>query len=161
MQVAGIIKNSVVNGVSTRDVVFFQGCKHRCRGCHNMETWSVYGGKTYTVDELLDELKDSPHDVTISGGEPLLQFAELGQFLKRLYEEQGKRCWVYTGYRYEELSMFMLSTLVRYVDVLVDGRFEEDKKDLTLQFKGSSNQRLIDLPMTIATGKIVEWRESR
>ena len=162
MRVAGLIKNSVVNGIGIRDTLFLQGCKHHCNGCHNPETWNLKGGTVQTIDELMDEFKDSTNDITISGGEPILQFHEdLYHFMKRVHREQGKRFWLYTGYRYEELPNFVLIMLSEFTDVLVDGRFELDKKDLTLQFRGSSNQRLIDLPKSVKEEKIILWEDDR
>lgn len=160
MRVAGIVKNSVVNGIGIRDVLFLQGCKHHCKGCHNPTTWNLEGGKLYTIDYLIDEFKDSANDITISGGEPLLQFHDdLYHFMKRMHREHGKRFWLYTGYRYEEIPNFILIMLSEFTDVLVDGRFELDKKDLTLQFRGSSNQRLIDLPKSIKEEQIILWED--
>lgn len=158
IRISGIIKNSVVNGIGIRDVVFLQGCKHHCKGCHNPGTWNLEGGEERSIESLKEELKGSSNDLTISGGEPILQFHEdLFHFMKQMYREQGKRFWLYTGYRYEELPSFIWIMLSEFTDVVVDGRFEIDKKDLKLQFRGSSNQRLIDLPKTVREERIVLW----
>ena len=162
MRVAGIVKNSVVNGIGIRDVLFLQGCKHHCKGCHNPTTWNLDGGKEQTIDYLINQFKDSTNDMTISGGEPLLQFQDdLYHFMKRMHREHGKRFWLYTGYRYEEIPTFILLMLSEFTDVLVDGRFALDKKDLTLQFRGSSNQRLIDLPKSVKEEQIILWEDKR
>jgi anaerobic ribonucleoside-triphosphate reductase activating protein len=158
IRVASILKDSVVNGEGIRDVVFLQGCKHFCKGCHNPQTWNVEGGTEFTVEEILNELKGSNNQVTISGGEPLLHLPSLFELLNRLEREQGKRCWLYTGYRFNEIPHYILVELAYYVDVLVDGRFELDKKDLRLAYRGSTNQRLIDLPQTIANKELTLWR---
>jgi anaerobic ribonucleoside-triphosphate reductase activating protein len=158
MKVAGILQSSIVDGEGIRDVLFLQGCKHHCKGCHNHRTWDINGGMEYSVDELVDEFKLGYHDITISGGEPLLQFQDdLYHFMKRMHREYGKRFWLYTGYRYEEIPNFVLIMLSEFTDVLVDGRFELDKKDPELQFRGSSNQRLIDLPKSVKEEKVVLW----
>lgn len=159
MRVAGIINNSVVNGIGVRDVIFFQGCPHHCRGCHNPHTWGYDGGYTINIEDLCDKFKDSANEITLSGGEPILQYSELLVFMKYVNREQHKRFWIYTGFRYEEIPPNMLAELSEYVDVLVDGKFEEDKKDLKLQFRGSSNQRLINLPESVKKNKIVIWEE--
>ena len=159
MKVAGIIKNSVVNGTGIRDVVFLQGCNHRCVGCHNPETWNTEGGKDMTLEEIDNELKGSSNQITISGGEPMLQYDELIVWLSCINRWHGKRFWLYTGFKYEEIPPKMLRELARYVDVLVDGRFEIEKKDLTLRFRGSSNQRLIDLSKSLAYGRVKEWED--
>lgn len=158
MKVAGILQSSIVDGEGIRDVLFLQGCKHQCKGCHNWRTWDIEGGMEYSVDELEDNFKLGEHDITISGGEPLLQFQDgLYHFMKRMHREYGKRFWLYTGYRYEEIPNFVLIMLSEFTDVLVDGRFELDKKDPNLQFRGSSNQRLIDLPKSVKEEKVVLW----
>lgn len=161
MRVAGIIKDSVVNGVGIRDVLFLQGCKHHCEGCHNPHTWNPMGGKEHTIESLVKKFKNSGNNMTISGGEPILQFTEICEFMKRIKEEQGKSFWLYTGFRYEELPPHILRELSFYVDVLVDGRFEKDKKDLTLSFRGSSNQRLIDLKESLYWNEVVLWEGRR
>lgn len=158
MQIAGILKNSVVNGEGIRDVVFVQGCPHHCKGCHNPHTWNPEGGERMDTVEVLKELKDSPNNVTISGGEPLMQYDSVRVLVNELKWLQGKSIWLYTGYRFEELdNEIWYWLMVNGVDVVVDGRFEEDKKDLTLQFRGSSNQRLIDLKKTLDEGQVVLW----
>jgi anaerobic ribonucleoside-triphosphate reductase activating protein len=157
MRLAGMIKNSVVNGTGIRDVVFLQGCPHQCIGCHNAHTWNASGGYWKTIPELMEELADSNNDITISGGEPLTQYSELLTFMEMVSKTQNKRFWLYTGYHYEDLLPSALEELAKYVDVLVDGPFEIDKKDLRLQFRGSSNQRLIDLPKSVANNKIILW----
>ncbi len=159
MKVAGIIQNSVVNGIGVRDTIFFQGCEHHCIGCHNPKTWDINGGEEMSVQRIAEIFKDSPHDITLSGGEPLLQYDEIIGLMGYMYNAQRKRFWIYTGFRYEEIPPRMLEVMSKYVDVLVDGRFEESKKDLKLQFRGSSNQRLIDLPKSVAKGKVILWEE--
>ena len=160
MRVAGIIKNSVVNGIGIRDVLFLQGCPPHCKGCHNPQTWNVLGGeKERPVDIAVELHSDSENDVTISGGEPLLQYSEVIELMDIMNFYYGTRFWLYTGYTYEALPPDALEELSKYVDVLVDGRFEIDKKDLTLQFRGSSNQRLIDLPKSVANNKIILWED--
>ena len=159
MKVAGIIQNSVVNGIGVRDVIFLQGCEHHCPGCHNPKTWNINGGEEMSISRLDDILRDSPHDITISGGEPLLQYDEVIELMDYMSYGTNKRFWLYTGFKYDEIPPHMLEEMSKYVDVLVDGRFEESKKDLKLQFRGSSNQRLIDLPKSIEKGKVILWEE--
>jgi anaerobic ribonucleoside-triphosphate reductase activating protein len=112
------------------------------------------------VSEIYNEIKDSPHNVTISGGDPLLQWIELKELLKLITHTSDKTIWVYTGFKWEELSSYKQFELAQYVDVLVDGRFELDKKDLTLPFRGSSNQRLIDVRKSVKENKVVLWEEN-
>ena len=159
MRIAGIIQNSVVNGIGVRDTIFFQGCEHHCIGCHNPKTWDINGGEEMSIQRIAEIFKASEHDITLSGGEPLLQFDEIMELMKYINEEQGKRFWLYTGFRYDEIPPSMLSELSKYVDVMVDGRFEESNKDLKLAFRGSSNQRLIDLPKSVEKGRVILWEE--
>ena len=159
MKVAGIIQNSVVNGIGVRDVIFVQGCEHHCPGCHNPKTWNINGGEEMSISRLDDILRDSPHDITISGGEPLLQYDEVIELMDYMSYGTNKRFWIYTGFKYDEIPPHMLEEMSKYVDVLVDGRFEEHNKDLKLQFRGSSNQRLIDLPKSVEKGRVILWEE--
>ena len=158
MKIAGVIKNSVVNGIGIRDVIFLQGCYHRCEGCHNPETWNVEDGLDISAMDLYDMIKDSPNNVTISGGEPLLQWYGLIKLLKLITRNSNKTIWLYTGFTFEKLNPKLQRELSQYVDVLVDGKFEIDKKDLTLEFRGSSNQRLIDLKKSVKGNKVILWR---
>lgn len=158
MQIAGILKNSVVNGEGIRDVVFLQGCSHHCKGCHNPHTWNPEGGRYVSANDIINELRESPNPVTISGGEPLEQFLLVHFLIYSLNRRQGKTTWLYTGYRFDEIDRKIWQKLSKAgVVVVVDGRYEEDKKDLALQFRGSSNQRLIDLRKTLDQGQVVLW----
>ena len=158
MRIAGIVRDSVVNGFGLRDVIFVQGCGKHCKGCHNPDTWDYEGGCHKFLGELVEELSDSSNDVTISGGEPLDQFEDLLE-LCRMLNEQGKHIWVYTGNVVDPNKLTYLK-LARYVDVIVDGRFVEEKKDSNLLFRGSSNQRIINLPVSVILGEIVEWEDN-
>lgn len=157
MRLAGIVRDSIVDGPGIRDVVFFQGCGKRCKGCHNPNTWDYQGGCHRFLGDVVKELSDSSNDVTISGGEPLDQFSDLFDLCKQLHK-QGKSIWVYTG-NVVDPTKTIYQKLAQYVDVIVDGRFVEEQKDSSLLFRGSSNQRLIDLPMSVIMGEIIEWED--
>ena len=157
MRIAGIVRDSIVDGVGVRDVVFFQGCGKRCKGCHNPDTWDYMGGNHMFLGDVITALADSSNDVTISGGEPLDQFDDLLE-LCRMLSEAGKKIWLYTGNVVDPTKNTYVQ-LSRYVDVIVDGRFVEDKKDCNLLFRGSSNQRLINLPMSVIMGEIIELED--
>jgi anaerobic ribonucleoside-triphosphate reductase activating protein len=163
MRIAGIIKNSVVNGVGIRDVIFTQGCPHRCQGCHNPETWKFDGGTEMTVDKLAKEFKDSANDITISGGEPFWNYQDLFNIILELkVDHPNKKFWIYTGYKFEELNRVMVDILCNLgVEVIVDGRYERDKRDLTLQFRGSSNQRIIDVRKSLEAHEVILWEERK
>ncbi len=160
LRIAGIVKESIVDGPGIRYVIFAQGCKHHCRGCHNPETHSFEGGTLIEVDTILKEVACNPllDGITLSGGEPFEQaegFVGLAQEIKK----RNLHLMVYTGYTYEELleksrSHPSWGGLLELTDILVDGRFVIEKRDLLLVFKGSSNQRIIDMNKTRLTGQL-------
>ena len=159
LRIAGIIKESIVDGPGIRLVVFSQGCKHNCKGCHNPETHSFTGGRLINIEDILEMVKDNPllDGITFSGGEPLEQaesFAVLGEKIK----EMGLNVITYTGYTYEKIIESFYDRpdwerLMRCTDILIDGPFEIDKKSLMLKFRGSSNQRIIDVKDSILCGE--------
>lgn len=157
MRIAGIVRDSIVNGPGVRDVVFFQGCGKRCNGCHNPETWDYMGGCHRFMGDVVNELAESDNDVTISGGEPFDQIEDLVEFSRRL-KAMGKSVWVYTG-NVVDPTKYLYAVLAQYVDVIVDGRFVEELKDPDLLFRGSANQRIIDLPKSVKEETIVLWEE--
>ncbi|WP_242143413.1 MULTISPECIES: anaerobic ribonucleoside-triphosphate reductase activating protein [unclassified Bacillus cereus group] len=148
MRVMNVIHDSVVDGEGLRTVVFFAGCPHRCIGCHNPQSWNICNGTEMTAEEIIKEIATNPlTDVTFSGGDPFLQAAEVKKVAKGV-KDLKKNLWIYTGYMLEEIQNSQnndMIELLQYGDVLVDGRFELDKRDLTLPFRGSSNQRIIRL----------------
>lgn len=161
IRIANIIKESIVDGPGIRMVVFAQGCKHKCPGCHNPETHSFDGGTLVTVDWILEQAKRNPllDGITFSGGEPFEQadaFAVLAQEAKKL----NLNIVTYTGYTYEYIIENSSryggwDTLLDNTDILVDGRYESEKRDILLKFRGSENQRIIDVKRTKSENKIV------
>ena len=158
IRIAGVVRESIVDGPGIRFVVFAQGCPHRCRGCHNEAALGFRGGKMCDVGKLLLEIKKNPlvSGVTFSGGEPFCQpegFLSLALKLK----EENINIISFTGYTYEELMALAeenqyVGRLLCNIDVLIDGRFVLEKKDMTEQFKGSTNQRYIDMQATRERG---------
>ena len=146
-----------VDGPGIRFVVFLQGCPLRCQYCHNPDTWDYNGGHQRFIGELVEELSDSSNDVTISGGEPLDQIEDLVELCRQL-KAQGKNIWVYTG-NVVDPSKYTYLVLAQYVDVIVDGRYVEELKVPNLRFRGSSNQRIIDLPKSVKEERIILWEE--
>lgn len=144
IQVAGFNDSSIVDGFGIRFTIFVQGCPNHCEGCHNKETWDFNAGTTYDCDDILKKLKDIPYEgITLSGGEPFCQ-QEACKYIADKAHEMGMNVWSYTGFTYEELKR-KGSLLLPSVDVLVDGRFEQSKRSLDFRFRGSSNQRVIDV----------------
>ena len=158
IRVSGIIPESIVDGPGIRFVLFVQGCPHHCPGCHNPDTHDFAGGYDMQWEDILEQIKREPvFGVTFSGGEPFAQadaLLPLAEEIKRL----GKHLMVYSGYTFEQLTAKgdkSTDRLLRLADVLVDGRFMLEQKSLTLRFRGSSNQRVIDLPETFRQGQVV------
>lgn len=161
IRIAGIINESIVDGPGIRMVVFAQGCKHKCPGCHNPETHSFDGGTWVSVDSILEQVKRNPllDGITFSGGDPFEQ-AEAFAVLAREAKKLNLDIMTYTGYTYEYILANACrhrgwDTLLNETDILVDGRYEPDKRNLLLKFRGSENQRLIDVNRTKAENRIV------
>ena len=161
LTLSGIIKESIVDGPGIRYVVFAQGCPHHCVGCHNPQTWSFEGGKRVIIPQIMDEIKENPliSGVTLSGGEPFCQAEDMAK-LARAVHEKGLNVIAYTGYIYEKLiemskSKPEIMDLLKQVDVLVDGPFVSALKSYELKFKGSSNQRAIDVKKSLKQNKTV------
>lgn len=156
IRVAGIQQDSIVDGKGLRFVVFTQGCPHHCPGCHNPETHSLYGGRTMDTNEIIEQINANPlcDGLTLSGGEPFCQPRACAE-IARAAKKRGMNVWCYTGYRLEELNtMANDGELLKEIDVLVDGRFILAKRSLNLDFRGSSNQRVIDMNTYRKTGEI-------
>ena len=161
LRIAGTVGDSIVDGPGLRLTVFVQGCPHHCPGCHNPHTHDFEGGHDTTVEELFAAYCENPllRGVTLSGGEPFCQPAPLAQ-LAHLVHAHGGDVFCYTGYTYEQLCEKQdpaVDALLGAIEVLVDGPFLLAERDLTLRFRGSTNQRMIDIPRTRETGEIVLW----
>ena len=161
IRLADIVPESVVDGKGIRMTVFVQGCKHACKGCHNPVTWSTDGGEVRDISFITGLAEKDPllDGLTLSGGEPFLQPAPLYELSKWCHAHK-LNVWCYSGYTYEQLTEMAKSdddvkNLLGEIDVLVDGPFIEEKKDLLLVFRGSGNQRVIDLNKTREAGEIV------
>ena len=144
------IYESFVDGQGIRLVVFLNGCEHKCKGCQNPQTWDMYSGKNFPVEmiakfinEKLIEGKGYYQGITFSGGDPLYQSKELNDLILLLKRDNPDiDIWCYTGFKYEEIKDL---EVIRNIDVLVDGKYEEAKKCFDKPFRGSSNQRVISL----------------
>lgn len=163
---APLQSDSVVDGFGVRAVIWTQGCSHNCPFCQNPQTHDFNGGAEFDIEEIKRELDDlvGQDGITLSGGDPLFQIdavTEIAKYAKSL----GLNIWCYTGFVYEDILKLSEKNpkyleFLGYVDVLVDGKFESELKNLTLLFRGSSNQRLIDMPKTLKENKIVLIPES-
>lgn len=156
MRVIGYLPNSIADGEGIRQVFFLSGCPHHCNGCHNPETWNYSNGEKYTVEQIVSKALESPYNVTFSGGDPLFQLTELNACMGLI--KPHRSIWVYTGYTWEEImDNAALKSVLPNIDVLVDGRFEIDKRNPELIFRGSENQRVIDVQKSLETGNIELW----
>ncbi len=158
LRVLDIVEATTVDGPGFRNAIYFAGCIHHCDGCHNPQSWDMEGGKEMEMSELAELLIDRGLDVTFTGGDPVMQGPELITLASRL-REAGLTIWLYTGYEYQQLmEMPSMRRLLDYVEVVVDGRFVKELRDESLLFRGSSNQRLVDVALTRLTGKVTEWK---
>ena len=157
-----ITKNDIANGPGVRCVLWVSGCKLNCRGCHNKFSQDFHAGQLFdekAKEELFNAL-DKPHiqGLTISGGHPLeLENFEVTLNLVKEIKQKfpTKDIWLYTGYLYEELYYREIARILLYIDVLVDGPYIEEQRDISLTFRGSRNQRLIDVKETLKQGKVI------
>lgn len=148
---------SLADGVGLREVVYVALCTHMCEGCQNKNYWNDLGDEVL-IDEVVERLYKNPlTNITISGGDGLtVQYQNTLELCKRLKERGNKTVWVYTGYTYEELLRNGKDEILKYIDVLVDGKFEMNKRNISLKFKGSSNQRIIDVQKSLEQNRIVK-----
>ncbi|AWK50360.1 anaerobic ribonucleoside-triphosphate reductase activating protein [Clostridium beijerinckii] len=161
IRLSGIAYESLVNGPGMRRVFFAQGCKHNCKSCFNPDTHDFYGGEEKNLDELIEDTLDNPilRGVTFSGGDPWEQ-ADKFAYMATAFKEKGLNIWSYTGYTYEHIIEHKdeyegWNDLINNIDVLVDGKFEDDKQQDGLKFRGSTNQRIIDVKESIRLNKVI------
>ena len=156
ISVISIVESTSVDGPGLRTTVYCAGCGHRCKGCHNPQSWDINSGTLTDVTILADRLLSTNEDITFSGGDPMFQpegFTELARAIK---EKSQKNIWCYTGYTFEKLlNNPKQAELLKYIDVLVDGKFKQALRDESLLFRGSSNQRLIDVKASLRENKTV------
>ena len=163
VKVIGIDPESVSDGPGVRFTIFFSGCRHRCPGCHNPEAQDFSAGTEFDDSmqaSVIEHIARCPiiTGFTLSGGDPMFSAGDVLRFVQRLREKlPGINIWLYTGFTCEEIIEAEQIALLELCDVLVDGRFEQDRLDLTTSFRGSTNQRIIDLTATRAAGRIKFW----
>ncbi len=162
LRIADIIGESIVDGPGYRMTVFTQGCPHHCVGCHNPHTHSFDGGKLITVGEIIDRFRKNPllSGITLSGGEPVCQAGACAEIAKAVHSLK-KNVIVYSGYTFEQLYEMSktnadVKDLLTNSDILIDGKFDLSQRSLEFRFKGSKNQRTLDLKASVTEGKAIE-----
>ena len=150
IRVLDIKYGTSVDGIGLRTSIYCAGCQNHCPGCHNPQSWDENGGESISIDVLFKNIVDADMNVTFTGGDPMLHpegFIELAQMIK---DNTDKNIWCYTGYKFEDLIQHPTRRkLVELCDVIVDGRFVESERDLSLHFRGSRNQRVIDVQKSL------------
>lgn len=161
ISVLSIIEDTMVDGPGFRTSIYCAGCRHQCPGCHNPQSWDFKGGQAMTTDDIMRIIEADPYaqGVTFSGGDPMYQpegFADLARAIRKRTE---KTIWCYTGFTFEVLvNNPRQRALLELIDVLVDGPFIKAERDETLCFRGSRNQRLIDVPASLQAGHVVSYQ---
>lgn len=159
IQVLDIIEDTMVDGPGFRTSIYCAGCHHECPGCHNPQSWNPGGGHPMTTDEVMKIIVADPYaNVTFSGGDPLYQAEGFTELARAIRSQTQKTIWCYTGFTFEAIVKIpRYRQLLDEIDVLVDGPFVKSLRDEDLLFRGSSNQRLIDVPASIVKGEVVEF----
>ena len=161
IRIAALVNDSIVDGPGLRYAVYTQGCLHHCKGCHNPQTHDINGGYETDTEDIWREISENPllSGITFSGGDPLLQPRPLAELAKKAVEE-GLSVWCYTGWVWEDLLKKNdpdIMALLNHIDVLVDGPFLSEQRTLELPFRGSKNQRLIDVQRSLRSGRTDEF----
>lgn len=152
LRVLNIIEGTSVDGPGLRTSIYFAGCHHQCPGCHNQQSWDINGGTPMTVEQIMEVVRENDFNVTFSGGDPLYQPIDELTALAQAITAEGYTVWCFTGFTYEQLCKRSdLQPLFSCIEVLVDGPFVEAERDIALLFRGSANQRLVDMRRSTPT----------
>ena len=159
LSVLAIVEDTTVDGPGFRTSIYCAGCHHECPGCHNPQSWNPGGGHPMTTDEVMKIIVADPYaNVTFSGGDPLYQAEGFTELARAIRSQTQKTIWCYTGFTFEAIVKIpRYRQLLDEIDVLVDGPFVKSLRDEDLLFRGSSNQRLVDVPASLAKGEVVEF----
>ena len=158
IRVLDIIEDTMVDGPGFRTSIYCAGCRHKCPGCHNPQSWAFDQGHKMSVEDIMKIIEADPYaNVTFSGGDPMFQAAGFAELAREIHKRTNKDIWCYTGFTFESLITQEQRELLEQLDVLVDGPFIEKLRDPDLLFRGSSNQRLIDVQASLFSGKVILW----
>ena len=159
IRVLDILEDTMVDGPGFRTSIYCSGCGHHCPGCHNPQSWNFDGGREMSTEEIMKIIEADPYaNVTFSGGDPMYQAVGFAELAREIRKRTNKDIWCYTGFTFESLINHDQRELLEQIDVLVDGPFIEKLRDTDLLFRGSSNQRLIDVQSSLYECKIVLWQ---
>ncbi len=160
LSILDIIEDTTVDGPGFRTAIYAAGCPNQCPGCHNPESWNIKNGHPMETKEIVQKiLADDFANVTFSGGDPMFQAEGFMEVAKAIKKQSQKNIWCYTGFTFEQIIQSPTQTaLLRYIDVLVDGPFIQSLHDESLLFRGSSNQRLIDVQASLIENKVILFR---
>ena len=164
MNISGVNFESIVDGEGVRVVIYASGCLHNCKGCHNPSSHSFTAGQPFTEqmqNDIIQYIHNTPFisGITLSGGDPMFNTVEITPFVSHLRQDnKDVTVWIYSGFLFEEiLENSEMSELLRLCDVLVDGKFVLEQRDVTLSYKGSANQRIIDIQKSLTSGAAIHW----
>ena len=162
IRVLSVLHDTTVDGPGLRTSIYCAGCGHHCPGCHNPQSWDFDGGEERSVDDLMAEITEDPFaDVTFTGGDPLYQAAAFTELARRVKQETNKNIWCYTGFLFEDIrDKAQFQELFNHIDVIVDGRFDLSQRNEDLPFRGSANQRIIDVQKSLREDNIVMWKRT-
>lgn len=163
LRILSILEDTTVDGPGFRTSIYCAGCNHHCPGCHNPQSWAADAGQEMNVEDIMQVIEADPFapGVTFTGGDPMQQPEGFAALATAIRERTSKNIWCYTGYTYERiLQMPAQRNLLRLVDVLVDGPYVAAQRNEGLLFRGSANQRIIDVQRSLSAGRVVEWQRT-
>lgn len=162
IRVLSVLHDTTVDGPGLRTSIYCAGCGHQCPGCQNPQSWDFNGGEERSVDDLMEEITEDPFaDVTFTGGDPLYQAKAFAELARRIKQETQKNIWCYTGFLFEEVrDKAPYRELLTHTDVMVDGPFIQSQRDEDLPFRGSANQRIIDVQRSLRENRTVLWERT-
>ena len=158
ISVLSVVHDTMVDGPGFRTSIYCAGCPNHCPECHNPQSWDINHGTMTSTEELMKEIMDDPFaNVTFSGGDPMFQAESFAELARAIRQQSDKTIWCFTGFLFENLVKNPAQLeLLKLIDVLVDGPYQKDKRDTDLFFRGSSNQRIINVKKSLQEGKVVE-----
>lgn len=161
IRVLSIIEDTMVDGPGFRTSIYCAGCRHKCPGCHNPQSWDFSGGREMSTEKLMRIIVADPYaNVTFSGGDPMYQAAGFAELARAIHRRTNKDIWCFTGFRFEDLIQHDQRELLEQLDVLVDGPYVAALRDPDLLFRGSSNQRIIDVQASLFASEVVLWQQN-